>query len=71
MNYYKRIDSFGKTNTVESYSHNSPVPGAIKITEKEFDAFIKNLPAITPIASRDIIQEFDTLKSKLKQKGLI
>lgn len=44
MRYFKRVNSQGKTTTVESYSHNKPVSGTIKITKAEFDSFIASLP---------------------------
>lgn len=44
MRYWKRVDSQGKTTTVESYSHNIPIEGAIEISEAEFNLFIASLP---------------------------
>ncbi|GAH90327.1 unnamed protein product [marine sediment metagenome] len=48
MKYWKRIDDEGNTTTVESYSHKAEVAGAIKITKKEYQAFIAALPVISP-----------------------
>lgn len=48
MKYYKRVDAQGKTTTVESYSHNSPVAGAVEIDQAEYDAFIASLPPAPP-----------------------
>ncbi|MDP3061719.1 MAG: hypothetical protein Q8O40_00700 [Chloroflexota bacterium] len=40
MRYWKRVDGEGKTTTVESYSHDLDVQGAIEINEAEYDAFV-------------------------------
>lgn len=69
MRYFKRIDTQGKTTTVESYSHNKAVKGAIAISKAEFDAFIASLPIIEPEPKRDILAEFDHLKGWAKGKG--
>lgn len=71
MKYYKRINAQGAITTVEAYSHNLPVQGAIEITKSEFDSFIKSLPVVEPIPQRDLVKEFDNLKSELKAKGVI
>ena len=65
MRYYKRIDKDGNTTTVESYSHDSPVLGAIKITEKEYSNFIASLPIIEPIPPRDLAAEIDELRTEV------
>jgi len=44
MNYYKRINTNRETTTVESYSHDLPIPGATHIDQTEFDAYIASLP---------------------------
>jgi hypothetical protein len=51
MRYWKRVDSTGKTTTVESYSHNLDIPGAVEISKDEFDAFIASLPQVDPMAA--------------------
>jgi len=43
MRYFKRVEE-GLTTTVESYSHNAPVAGAVEIDKTEFDAFIAAIP---------------------------
>lgn len=48
MRYWKRVDVSGKTTTVESYSHDLDVEGALEITEPEFDEFIASLPIPEP-----------------------
>lgn len=47
MYYYKRIKD-GKTTTVEAYSHNQKIKGAVKCTKKEYDDFIAALPEPEP-----------------------
>lgn len=71
MRYFKRIDSNGKTTTVESYSHDKPIPDAVEIEKAEHDSFIAALPAPVIIPPRDLIKEFDNLKATLKAKGFI
>ena len=44
MRFWKRVDIQGQTTTVESYSHDLDVEGAIEITQAEFDAYIASLP---------------------------
>lgn len=48
MRYWKRVDAQGKTTTVESYSHDLDIKGAIEIKKAEFDAFIASLPPVEP-----------------------
>ncbi len=49
MRYWKRLNSDGTTNTVESYSHGMEIEGAIEITEGEFNAFTASLTPPPPI----------------------
>jgi len=65
MSYWKRIDASGKTTTVESYSHNLKVKGALVIDEVEFDAYIKALPITSPEPTRDLAAEIDALKAQV------
>ncbi len=44
MRYWKRVDANWNITTVESYSHDLNVAGAIEISQDEFDTFIRNLP---------------------------
>ena len=67
MRYWKRINEQGETTTVESYSHDSDVKGAIKIGKAEFDAYIASLPVILPKPVRDLATEIDELKEKIKE----
>jgi len=72
MRYWKRIDAQGDTTTVESYSHNLKVKGAIKITEQEFNDFIASLPPPPPLEPvRDLATEIDEIKAKLKEIGVL
>lgn len=70
MRYWKRIDGTGKTTTVEGYSFDAKIPGAIEITKQEYDSYIASLPVPAPSTPRDIVKEFDTLKDKLKAAGI-
>ncbi|MBA7536702.1 hypothetical protein ES705_28966 [subsurface metagenome] len=67
IKYWKRIDSEGNTTTVESYSHNLAVEGAVEIDKKEFDAFISSLPEPEPPEPvRDYGKEIDAMNERLK-----
>lgn len=46
MRYWKRVDSRGQTTTVESYSHDLPIIGAVEITEMEYQLYLDSLPRI-------------------------
>ena len=48
MKYWKRIDSEGGTATVESYSHDLNIDGAIEITEQEYNDYLVSLPPPSP-----------------------
>ena len=65
MKYYKRINIDGTIKTVESYSHDKPIKGAIEIFQAEFGEFLVSLPApiIKPI--RDLATEIDDLKARI------
>jgi len=65
MRYYKRINTEGDTTTVESYSHDLDVEGAIEITKEEFDAFMASLPVIEPEPVMDYKAEILALKAKI------
>jgi len=64
MRYWKRTDN-GTTLTVESYSHDLEVSGAIEISKEEFDAYIASLPIPEPKPTRDYGKEIDELKGKV------
>jgi len=65
MRYWKKVKD-GKTITVESYSHNLDIKGAIEITEAEFNQFIDSLPKPMPVPVRDLFGEIDEMKAQLK-----
>lgn len=44
MRYWKRVDKDGNTTTVESYSHDLDIEGAIEISQTEHDQFTASLP---------------------------
>lgn len=71
MNYYKRVNANGDITTVESYSHNLPVEGAIPITKEVFDQYIASLPPAVVPPKRNITQELDNLKEVLRVNGVI
>uniref|UniRef100_A0A6M3L1X5 Uncharacterized protein n=1 Tax=viral metagenome TaxID=1070528 RepID=A0A6M3L1X5_9ZZZZ len=48
MRYWKRIDTEGLITTVESYSHELDIDGAIEITEQEFNGYLSSSPVIEP-----------------------
>lgn len=48
MRYWARKDITGEITTVESYSHDLDVAGAIEINKVEFDAYIASLPLVIP-----------------------
>ncbi len=66
MKYWKRVDSLGKTITVESYGYDLPVEGAVEIDKAEFDAYIASLPVHIPEPVRDLAAEIDELKAIVK-----
>jgi len=71
MKYWKRVDAQGEITTVESYSHDLKVQGAVEIEKADFDAFIASLPAPVITPPRDLVKELDNLKAELKGKGVI
>ena len=66
MRYWKRLNADNSTNTVESYSHDLAVAGAIEITKKEYDASIASLPPLPEEPKRDLVSEIDDLKTRLE-----
>ena len=67
MRYWKRLDQDGKTTTVESYSHNLYVAGAIEINQAEYDAYLSSLPIPVPTPSRDFLKEIDELRMRVEK----
>lgn len=68
MRYWKRINPDGSTKTVESYSSDAPIEGAIEITEAEFNAFLASLVPPPPINWKALWMAADTL---LKVKAVL
>jgi len=72
MRYWKRENEEGEITTVESYSLDCNIEGAIEIDKPEFDAYIASLPLTIPIPVRDLANEVDNLTmrvSTLESKG--
>jgi len=67
MRYWKRINLDGTIRTVESYSHNLDIEGAIEITKDEFDAYIAPKLIQVPKPNRDIATEIDNLKARIEK----
>ena len=65
MRYWKRLNIDGTTRTVESYSHNLEVGGAVEIPKQEFDAFVASMPITVEKPPRDLEAELDILKAKV------
>ena len=75
MRYWKRVKPDGSIATVESYSHDLSVEGAIEITKAESDAFLASLPPpLPPIDWQAAWLAADTVAKKLvvlaKRQGL-
>ncbi len=72
MRYWKRLNSDGTINTVESYSHNGEIEGAVEIAEGEFNAFIASptsLPSPITLDWRSNWLAADTPAKKLSVLG--
>ena len=67
MRYWARKDEAGNTTTVESYSHNFDVKGAVEITQREYDEFIAFLPKLEPKPVRNLAKEIDDLKARIEK----
>jgi len=66
MRYWKRIDAEGKTTTVEGYSHELDVEGAIEIDKTEFDSYIASLPPPGPPPKPAIDAKIESIEARLK-----
>ena len=68
MRYWKRLNPDNSISTVESYSHDLDVEGAIEITEQEFNDYLASLPVIEPEPPRSThistIDAIDTAKPR-------
>lgn len=65
MRYWKRTDAQGKTTTVESYSHDRLIKGAIEITVVELNAYIASLPLPIAVPVRNLAMEIDQLTADI------
>ncbi len=65
MRYWKRLDTDNTVNTVESYSHDLDIDGAIEIDSAEFNTYIASLPTPEPVYKRDLEAELDELKAEI------
>jgi len=65
MRYWKRVDKQGETTTVESYSHNLDIEGAVEIEGDEFNNYITSLPKPIKPVMRDLAKEIDLLQVKI------
>ena len=65
MKYYKRIDNKNLTTTVESYSFDAPIQGAVEIDKAEFDDFITKLPPPPPKEKSALELRVEVLESEL------
>ena len=67
MRYWKRLNTDKNINTVESYSHDIDVKGAVEINKEEFDKYIASLPKVEPEAVRNLVAEVDNLKARIEK----
>ena len=67
MRYWKRLNPDNTINTVEGYSHNLDVEGAIEIDEAEHREFIASMPVEKPLPKRDLAAEIDAIKLDIKK----
>ena len=65
MRYWKRLNLDGSIKTVESYSHDLDIDGAIEVSKKELDEYIASLPAFEPEPTRNLAAEIDEIKAKV------
>ena len=66
MRYWKRLNTDKTINTVESYSHDLGVDGAIEITKQESEDFMASLPKLIEEPPRDLEAELTNLEERVK-----
>jgi len=68
MRFWKRVEN-DKTTTVESYSHDLDIAGAIEIDKQEFDEFVASLPMRKPEPTEveKLTAEIDVLKVRIEK----
>ena len=67
MRYWKRVNTQGKTTTIENYSHDLDIEGAVEVGEEEYNTFIASLPVTKPEPVRNLTAELDGLKARLEK----
>lgn len=65
MQYWKKIDTNGNTTTVESHSFHHKLLDAIRISKKEFDAYIASLPVVEPEPVVDSLVKITELEARI------
>ena len=65
MEYWKKVNGDGKITTVEGHSYPHEVPGAVRITKKEYDEFIATISIPEPRVVRDLEAEIDELRAEI------
>ena len=71
MRYWKRLNSDGVTNTVESYSHKLDIEGATEIKEQDFNDYLASLTKRKTEPPRDLAAEIDKIKARLNKAGVV
>ncbi len=66
MRYWKRVDEFGNTKSVEYYSFDSDILGATEITKNEYDSFIASIKPQSIEPTRDLASEIDAITARIK-----
>jgi hypothetical protein len=68
MEYWKKLNPDGTTNTVESHSFPHKVPDGVRITKEEYDIFIASmLEPEPPEPVRDLVAEIDKLRAEIEK----
>lgn len=68
MRYWKRLNQDGTANTVESYSHDREIAGAVEISQDEFNDILVDYARITASVQPDWAKEWQSasgLEAKL------
>ena len=64
MRYWKRE---GENPTVESYSHDSDIEGAVEITEDEFGEFMKNRSKPSTLPKTPKVNKIAELEARIAE----
>ena len=69
MRYWKRVNLDGSTRTVEAYSHNLDIEGAIEISKSEITEYLNSHPKPKPsISLMDRVRDLEAKVKKLEGK---